>query len=87
MDFNEDPLASVPGDAGADHPGAFTGIPGFRMTNHGLRQLLGKKKVRGKPLVQLQCCGCGVTTLSTCRFIDEDWIESFPQSLVLLWQC
>ena len=70
------PLSSVPGDVMRDHE---VDLPNFRMTVHGRRQLVGKKKVRGKPLVKLTCCGCDRTTFDNCRWIEGDWIESYPQ--------
>ena len=74
MDHDEDPLASVP-----DITMQIPGLTNFKMTAHGLRQLLGKRKVRGKPLVTITCIGCGRATMSNCRWIEEGWIESVPQ--------
>ena len=66
-----DPLCSLAGD---DIPQV-----NIRFTPAGNRALLGRKKVRGKPLIQIFCCGCKRSSWDSDQWISSDYIESFAQ--------
>lgn len=74
-DFEDDPLESCFGGP----PQAKSQPVRLTLTEPGIRALLGRKKVRSRPLLQLTCCGCGRTTWDMCRFVPGAFIEWFPE--------
>ena len=70
----EDPIESLPG--GPQHTPAFQpAAPVITLTTAGIRALLGRKKIRSKPLVQIFCVGCGRSCWSRCKFCTTDYLE------------
>lgn len=74
----DDPLESCPGREGGPE-GPKLGI--FTLTPAGVRALLGRKRVRSRPLLKLTCCGCGRSSWDNCRFVPTDLIEWVPQCM------
>ena len=74
----DDPLESCLGREGGPE-GPKLGI--FTLTPAGVRALLGRKRVRSRPLLKLTCCGCGRSSWDNCRFVPTDLIEWAPQCM------
>lgn len=84
VDMEEDPLESLlggDGDAASVADGGAAGSTGMKLTETGIRVLLGRPERRPKPLLELHCIGCGRTTWSYCKFLTMDFVEWATQSL------
>ena len=86
----EDPIESLPGgDFGPNgQGGAGAGLMNFgqvngvalKLTEAGVRALLGRKHERSKPYLELKCKGCGRTTWSKCKFLPSSYLEPGAQT-------
>ena len=85
-DFDEeDPLTQI-GDNRTSAPsetGEASGVSNrMQLTFAGIRAIL-NRKVRSKPLLRLECKGCGRNTHSPDTYIDIDYLELLGHTCVV----
>ncbi len=79
---DEDPLTQIEGIEGHTSAPSECGADGVESSNRlqltfaGIRTIL-NRKVRPKPLLRIQCKGCGRTTHSPDTYIDIDYLEIY----------
>lgn len=78
----EDPLMHVEQSetmsAHGDEAGGDVRLPGFHLTEAGIRLTLNRGR-RGKPLLELWCKGCSGSTFSADTYVPSDYLEWPPQ--------
>ena len=77
--FDEDPLASLPGDVQGPGSEDVPPPPNLHLTDAGIRALLNRKPRRPQPLLERFCLACKRSTFSKCRFLKSDFVESGSQ--------